>query len=152
MEWDTLAQGALRAVLAYAAVVVFVRVSGNRTLAKMRAFDFLVTVALGTLLATTIIDTSVPLSRGLTMIGLLILLQWIVARLGVQSRGFDRLVTNQSVVLYANGDHDRAAMRKARITFDEIESAIRQAGVSDRAQVREVRLETSGEMSVTRSA
>jgi len=47
-------------IFAYAILVVFLRVSGKRTLSKMNSFDFVVTIALGSTLAATIVNTSIP--------------------------------------------------------------------------------------------
>lgn len=94
MDWDLALQTVLRGVVAYAAIVAYVRVSGNRTLAKLRAFDFVVTIAIGSVLANVIVDPSVPLWQGVMVLGLLVLLQWIVAKLSVLHRPFFDLVTN----------------------------------------------------------
>ncbi len=50
----TMLQIILTGVGAYLAIILILRVSGKRTLAKMNAFDFIVTVALGSILATTL--------------------------------------------------------------------------------------------------
>jgi uncharacterized membrane protein YcaP (DUF421 family) len=45
-DWQTLTRTAVIGVFAYACLILFVRVSGKRTLSKRNAFDFVVTVAL----------------------------------------------------------------------------------------------------------
>ena len=66
--------------LSYAALIVFLRVSGARTLSKLNAFDLAVTkVALGPTLATSLLSSEVSLAEGVLAISLLILLQFVVA-------------------------------------------------------------------------
>ncbi len=59
-------------ILAYAALVGFLRISGKRTLSKLNAFDFVVTVALGSMLATIILSQEVYLLEGLVGFALII--------------------------------------------------------------------------------
>jgi len=150
VDWTLLFATLGRGVLAYAVVVLYIRLSGNRTLAKMRAFDFVVTIALGTLLASTIVTNTTPLWQGLAAIGLLILLQYVVARLGVASPAFNRLVTNESIRVRDERGYDEKAMRRARVTRDEVEAAIRRAGLPDASLVKEVWLEVNGDLSVVK--
>jgi len=63
--WDGVVRGAVAGILAYAAIVVLVRITGKRTLASMNAFDFIVNVALGSLLATIILSRDVPVVDGI---------------------------------------------------------------------------------------
>jgi uncharacterized membrane protein YcaP (DUF421 family) len=62
--WGSIARTAIVGVLAYAALVVLLRISGKRTLAKMNAFDLVVTVALGSTLATILLSKEVSLASG----------------------------------------------------------------------------------------
>ena len=50
--------------IAYAALVLFLRISGKRTLAKLNAFDLVVTVALGSTLSAIILQESIALAKG----------------------------------------------------------------------------------------
>lgn len=76
--WDSLLRILVVGVLAYVALVVFLRVSGKRTLSKMNAFDLVVTVALGSTLATVLLDKDVALAEGASAFALLIGLQFAV--------------------------------------------------------------------------
>ena len=77
--WHGLLRVIVVGVLAYAAVVAILRISGKRTLAKMNAFDLVVTVALGSTLATIILSKGVALLEGLLALALLALLQFVIA-------------------------------------------------------------------------
>jgi uncharacterized membrane protein YcaP (DUF421 family) len=119
-------QGPLRVVIvglaAYASLVVLLRVSGKRTLSKLNAFDFVVTVALGSTLATVLLSSDVALVEGLTALALLIGLQFAVAWASVRSRRIEQLVKSEPTLVYRNG-FLHAAMRKERITTDELRQA-----------------------------
>jgi uncharacterized membrane protein YcaP (DUF421 family) len=148
MEWEPLARVVVRGIIAYAAVIAYIRVSGNRTLAKLRAFDFVVTIALGTMLASTILDRSLPFIHGLAALALLILLQYVVAKLSTYSRALRNIVTNEAVLLYRRGEWQEKAMRKARVTKEEVEGAMRQSGHASPETAEAAWLEVNGDISV----
>jgi uncharacterized membrane protein YcaP (DUF421 family) len=138
--------------LAYIGLVAFLRVSGKRTLAKMNAFDLVVTVALGSTLATILLSSDVSLSEGLFAFVLLCSLQYVVAWLSVRSRRFREIIKSEPALLLRNGEYLRGAMRSERVTEDEIRAAVRSSGQADPSQVAAVVLETDGSFSVIAEA
>lgn len=135
-------------VAAYAVLVLFLRISGKRTLSKMNAFDLVVTVALGSTLATVVLSKNVALLEGLLALGLLIALQWAVAWGSVRSRRISRLVKSEPQILYHRGKMLEASLLRERVTQEEIEAAARSSGHADLATVESVVLETDGSFSV----
>jgi len=149
-------QGVLRVMLvgvpAYFALVVLLRFSGKRTLSKMNAFDFVVTVAFGSILATLMLSADVMLAEGVTALALLIVLQFIVAWGASRSGTFDSLVKADPVMVFHRGRLLRSVMRRERVTETEILSAVRTANIASMDMVEAVVLETAGEFSVIKRA
>lgn len=135
-------------LLAYAALLLFLRVSGNRTLSKMNAFDFIVTIALGSTLATILLNKQVSLTEGATAFALLVFLQYAVTWSSVRWRPVRRVITGAPRLVLTDGEFLPHAMRKARITDQEILAAARTAGVDRQSDLRAVILETDGSLSV----
>lgn len=146
--WSGIFRTVIVGVLAYAGLILFLRLSGKRTLAKLNAFDFVVTVALGSTLATILLTEDVALAEGLTAFAVLIGLQFAVTWTSVRLGIVRRIVRSEPSLLLRNGELLPDAMRRQRITEDEIRSAIRSAGVEDAAKVAAVVLEADGELSV----
>lgn len=146
--WGGLARVAVVGVLAYAGLVLLLRVSGKRTLSKMNAFDLVVTVALGSTLATILLSSSVALSEGLLAFALLISLQFVVTWLSTKSATVRRLVKNEPRLLLYEGRVLPDAMRKERVTVEEIEAAVRQQGMADFEDIGAAVLETDGSVTV----
>lgn len=67
---------AIVSLLAYAAMVLVLRIAGKRSLAKLNAFDLVVTVALGSTLATVLLSKDVALGEGVLAFAALASLQW----------------------------------------------------------------------------
>jgi uncharacterized membrane protein YcaP (DUF421 family) len=148
--------GLLRVVIigtaTYAALICMLRISGKRTLSKMNAFDLIVTVALGSTLATVLLNNSVPLAEGVVALALLVALQFIITWLSVRSEAVRRLVKSDATVLVRDGTYLDGVMREQRVTREEVEAAMRDQGASDLTQVFSVVLETDGSLSVLRNS
>ena len=153
--WFDSWQGSLRicavGLVAYPLLVLMLRVSGKRTLAKFNAFDFVVTVALGSTLSSLLLDDSIPLAEGVVALALLIALQYVVALLSVHSDAVRRATRSEPTLLLRSGRYLDDAMRRERVTRDAVRSAVRASGVDDVASVDAVVLESNGELSVVRS-
>jgi uncharacterized membrane protein YcaP (DUF421 family) len=148
--WDTLLRTLVVGVLAYVVLVIFLRISGKRTLSKMNAFDLIVTVALGSTLATILLSRDVALAEGALAFALLIGLQFVVTWTSVRAQWVRDAVTGEPVMLLHNGELLPAALRRARVTEKEMYAAIRAAGVAGLDEARAVVLETDGSFSVVR--
>jgi uncharacterized membrane protein YcaP (DUF421 family) len=134
--------------LAYLILIVILRVSGKRTLAKMSAFDFVVTVALGSTLATVLLSKDVPLSEGVLGFAVLALLQFIIAWVAQRFEPVEAADKANPRVLLRDGVIDADAMLAERVTKSEIAAAVRQAGYGDFSMIAAVVLETDGSFSV----
>ena len=139
---------AAMAVLAYAALVILLRIAGKRALAKLNAFDLVVTVALGSTLATILLTRDVALAEGALALAMLAGLQWVVSRSSIASHGFARLIRSQPRLLLEDGELRSDALRQERVTPSEVLAAIRSAGVPSVADVGAVVLESDGSLSV----
>jgi len=136
------------AVVVYIAIIILIRLAGKRTLAKMNAFDLVVTVALGSSLATVALSESTKLVEGILGIAVLLGLQYVVAWLSIRSKTVRQLVKAEPQLLLHNGQFLDEALRKERVTHDELRAAVRQQGVLTLDQVAAVVLETDGSISV----
>jgi uncharacterized membrane protein YcaP (DUF421 family) len=145
--WSGVVRVVVVGACAYVALVLLLRGSGKRTLAKLNAFDFVITVALGSTLATVVLSSSVALVEGVAALALLVALQYVVAWASVRSRRVERLVKSEPTMLYRNGFLDEA-MRRERVTTDEVIQAARGQGHADLGSVGAVVLETDGTLSI----
>jgi uncharacterized membrane protein YcaP (DUF421 family) len=150
--WFDRASDVIRIVLvgvsAYAALVAILRLSGKRTLSKLNAFDFIVTVALGSLLATILLSTSVSFVDGVVALCLLVTLQALVALGSARVPVLERLVKSEPALLVVNGVMQQGVMRSQRVSAEEVRQAVRSSGQGGLEQVAAVVLETDGRLSI----
>ncbi|WP_080847716.1 DUF421 domain-containing protein [Cytobacillus gottheilii] len=147
-DWATIGRTILIGVLAYAGLVLFLRVSGKRTLSKMNAFDLVVTVALGSTLATILLSKDVALAEGLTAFFILIALQYFIAFFSVRSGRVSNMIKSNPQFLYREGCYFYDVMKRKRVLKVEILQAARSNGIRSMGQVEAVVLETDGSISV----
>ena len=148
--WHGLLRVLVVGVSAYVGLVVLLRISGKRTLSKLNAFDFVVTVALGSTLATVLLSRDVALVEGLVAFALLIGLQAVITALSVRSKTVSRLVKAEPRLLYFDGRFLDGAMHSERVTRDEVVASVRGQGLSRLDAVLAVVLETDGSLNVVK--
>ncbi|MEV1155975.1 YetF domain-containing protein [Micromonospora chokoriensis] len=136
------------AAIVYPALVLILRLSGKRTLSKLNAFDFVVTVALGSTLATILLSRDVSLVEGILALALLVTLQYLAALLAVRWPPSQRLLKARPTMLLRDGQLRHAALRRARVAESEIRQAARSHGTGDLTELAAVVLETDGSLSV----
>ncbi|ARF14659.1 DUF421 domain-containing protein [Sporosarcina ureae] len=149
--WETLLRTVVVGVLSYIGLIFILRISGKRTLSKMNAFDLVVTVALGSILATILLSKDVALSEGLTAFIVLIGMQYIVAWSSVRFRIISKLIKSEPKLLFYEGSFLKETMKSGRILEEEIFQAARSSGLGSLDDVSAVILETDGSISVIQS-
>lgn len=145
--WSGLGRVALVGVAAYVALVLMLRVSGKRSLAKLNAFDLVVTVALGSVLATTLLSKTVALAEGVLALAVLLLMQWAIAWGGTRSDRFQRLVSAAPTLLYHRGFLP-GPMRTARVSTEELRQVARSEGHAELSDIIAIVLESDGTFSI----
>ena len=138
--------------LTYVGLIIMLRISGKRTLAQMNAFDFIITVALGSTLATAVLSKDTPLAEGLTGLALLIALQFIVSWFYVRLPFINKLVKSEPRLLFLQGEFKSKAMQEERIVKEELLQAARSQGILSLDQVEAIVLETNGKFSIIKSS
>ncbi len=133
---------------AYVTLVVLLRFFGKRTLAKLNAFDWVVSVALGSTLATILLSSDVSWSEGAVALALLTGLQFAVAWTVSKLPGARDAVTSRPTLLLADGRALPAALARQRLTMGELRQAVRATGAGDLSAIAAVVLETDGSLSV----
>ncbi len=146
--WSGLIRVAVVAPLAYGALVLLLRVSGKRTLSKMNAFDLIVTVAMGSTLATVLLSKDVAMAEGVLAFAALIYLQFAITWSSVRSSTVNRLMKAEPRLVLYQGDFLHHALRDERVTEGEVRAAVREQGIAEIEAVGAVVLETDGSFSV----
>lgn len=148
--WVTPLQ-ALAVVLAttgmYVAIVVLVRLLGQRVLSGLSGFDLAAVIAFGAILGRASLGHAPVLGGGLIALTTLLVLQALAGQLRLRHWGA-AVVTRRPVLLMADGRPIEMSIRRAHVGPEELQSRLRIAGVRHPDEVAAVILEPSGAVSV----
>jgi len=134
----------------YVAVIVYTRIFGKRSFSKMSSFDFAMTVAVGSIIATTVLSSSVSLLQG--VIGLLaVYVLQLTAAVFRRNKRFQKAIDNTPLLLMDGKKILHDNLRKARVTESDLRSKLRESNVIELKQIRAVVFETTGDISVLHS-
>jgi uncharacterized membrane protein YcaP (DUF421 family) len=147
-SWSDLLRVAVLGGASYLVLVVALRLSGKRTLTQLSAFDFVVTVALGSTLATILLSRDVSFVEGALAFAVLIGLQMIVAFAISRWRAARRVATSAPALLVARGRFDDEALSRHRLARDDVLGAVRSQGLGDVSLVGAAVLESNGRITV----
>lgn len=139
-------------VATYVAILLYTRLVGLRSFSKMSAADFAMTVAVGSLFASTISSPSPSLAVGLTAIAVLFFGQWGFAFLRMKSSLFSRWVDNEPLLLMRDGKVLDDNLKRANVTRNDLYAKLREANALRLSEVRAVVFETTGDISVLHSS
>ncbi|RYE29328.1 MAG: DUF421 domain-containing protein [Sphingobacteriaceae bacterium] len=150
-NWESIQRTLIIGVLAYLSLILMLKISGKRTLSQMKEFDFIVTVALGSTLASVLLTKDVTLSDGITALGLLIFLQYILAVTSVRSKRFSKLISSEPTLIFFQGNFLEKALKKERVTEAEVRSILRSQQITALEEVEAVVMESNGQFSVVKN-
>ena len=141
--------GVLLSVLGvYIALILLTRWAGLRSFSKMSSFDFAITVALGSLIASTVLTPNPPLLQALVALAALYAVQISVAKIRAQSAAVARAVDNAPLLLMAGREVLHENLRTAKVTEGDIRAKLREANVLSLDHVHAVVFESTGDVSV----
>ncbi len=155
-KWLTFDSGEIALVLVssvitYLAILLFTRLAGLRSFSKMSAADFAMTVAVGSLFASTISSPKPSLVIGLVALASLYTGQWSLAYLRRQSDRVSKLVDNEPILLMHEGKLLADNLARANVTKADVYGKLREANALTFDEVLAVVFETTGDISVLHS-
>jgi uncharacterized membrane protein YcaP (DUF421 family) len=150
--WGSTIGALVEAMIFYPFAVLLLRIAGKVTVGTARIFDFISTVAMGTVIGSTIISKSIALTTGLVGLTAIVALQWTVAYASSRSVRFYRITTNTPRLLYDGSRFLEENLRAERITREDVLAKVREGGHPDLGSVAAVVLETTGNVAVISSS
>ncbi|MGQ2984168.1 DUF421 domain-containing protein [Flavobacterium sp.] len=146
-DWGSIKDVALCSVIAFLTLFILIRISGKRTLAKLNAFDFIVTVTLGSTLSSMIL-AKVTLTEGAVALTIIVIMQYALAWLAASNKGLEKAINSKPSLLYYDGNYIEDEMKREGITKEEILAEIRSFRLERMEDVKAVVLELNGHFSV----
>ncbi len=150
IDWFLTMESLVGAIFVYVTIIAVFKFSPKRTLSRLTAFDLIIPLTLGPIMAMTILDPDVTYIQGLLSFAFLIVLHTIVSRLMTRSEKFLKAVRSEPVLLFHNGQLLKKTMRREMVTDEDIQEALHTSGLDSFDHVKQIILESDGGMSIIR--
>ncbi|CAH1001322.1 hypothetical protein LEM8419_02223 [Neolewinella maritima] len=151
-NWQDILQIGITAPIVYVFIVLAIRLTGKRSTSQMNNFDWVVTVAIGSIAASGIMLKDLSITETLFAISLLLLLQYLLTSAVRNNESLESVVKAQPTLLVHDGQFLEEPMKRERITRSEIMSALRNSGITDVRLAQWVILEPDATFSVIRKS
>lgn len=148
LNWGDLGRIIVIGILAYIALIVMLRIAGKRTLTQLNAFDLVITVSIGSVFGTVLLDNAISIFDGMAAFFVLIALQWIFSKTTTETNKISHVIKGEASILYFRGQYFQDVMEAERIEKEEIIQAVRMQGKESLDEVEAVILESNGQFSV----
>jgi uncharacterized membrane protein YcaP (DUF421 family) len=139
-----------RAVVVYVFLLVALRIAGRRELGQLTSFDLILLLILSNAVQNSINAGDNSLGGGIVSAVTLLALNWAVGFAAYRWAPFERLVQGRPVRIVTDGKVHRGALRRERITLEELRSALRKQGIARVSDCRRVVLEADGTLTAQR--
>lgn len=148
IETTRLVSMMISAFTSYLVVMILLRLARKRTLSQMTAFDMIIPLTLGPILASTILPGGVTLIEGLAAFGFLVGLHSLVSNLTFKNPAISKLLEHEPALLFYRGEFIERNLSRENVARQEIRQAVRRNGLADMRNVRAVILEPTGSINV----
>ncbi len=145
---DKLGRIILTAVMVYILIVLTTKVSGKRSTSQLNNFDWIVTVMIGSLGASTILLENIPFIEGGASILVLYALQFAVTKYASISPQFSNVILSEPRIVFYQGQYLPEAMRDERLTRQELECAMRSEGIHSLDDIEAIVFESDAKLTI----
>lgn len=138
----------IRVSIIYILVLLVMRLMGKREIGQMQPFELVIAIMIADLAAVPMSDTGIPITSGIIPILALLLFQLIISIINLKSITLRKIICGKPRMLIYRGRIDEKALKKEKITINELQERLRQKDIFTIGDVEYAVLETSGEISI----
>jgi uncharacterized membrane protein YcaP (DUF421 family) len=133
-----------KAVIIVIGGTLLLRVAGRKSISQMTLAQVVIMIGLGSLLVQPLVGKGV---WSTLMVGFILVLTLVFMEFTqIKNDSLEKFITGRSKVVIHNGTLQQKALKKMRLTVDQLEMKLRQSQVSDIADVQYATLEPNGQL------
>ncbi len=151
LDWQQVLGISLSAVGFYIVLMLYTRLMGLRSFSKLSSHDFAMTVAIGSILASTVLSDKPSLLQGLFAVAVLFLIQGFISVVRRKIKPLKALIDNQAIILMAHGEYFEDNLKEANLSTSDVQEVLRKNGIKSKTEIFAVIMETTGDMSVIKN-
>ena len=138
----------IRAVILYSVVIFLIRLMGKRQIGELQPSELVITILISEVASLPMQDNSIPILNSIIPLFVLVSFEIILAALSLKSHKLRTVIQGHPVIVIRNGEIDMAALRKLRLSVNDLISALRQKDVFELSEISYAIFETNGKLSV----
>ena len=138
----------LRTICVYIFMIIAIRIFGKKELAQLSVIDLVFILLISNSVQNAMVGPNTSLNGGLVAAGSLFLVNYTLKQILYRSKKMSNLIQGESILLIYNGLAIMENCKKAEITIEELEAAVREHGAKDIQKVELAILEVDGNISV----
>ena len=142
----------IRTIILFVIVITCIRVMGKRTISELQASELVITLLISDIAAVPMQEIGVPLASGIIPILVLTATEVFISCLMMKNARFGRLINGMPVVVINKGELDQSALRRLRMTNEDLFEGLRKKDIFDISSVNYAIVETDGTLSVLQKA
>ena len=138
----------IRAVILYTIAIFLIRLMGKRQIGELQPSELVITMLISEVASLPLQDNSIPMLNAITALFILVSFEVLTSALSLKFHKIRTVMQGHPVIIIRNGTIDVEALKKLRISVNDLLSALRQKDVFEISQVSYAIFETNGKISV----
>lgn len=138
----------IRTLILYITIIFLIRLMGKRQIGELQPSELVITILLSEIASIPIQDNKVPILNSVAALFALVAFEIISSVVTLKSPEIRSFMQGHPVIVIRNGEVDYKALKKLRMTVNDLVCALRQKDVFDISQVSYAIFETNGKISV----
>lgn len=138
----------IRVIIIYLLVLIVMRLMGKREIGQLQPFELAISIMIADLATIPMAESGIPIASGVIPILALLVMHLLISILNMKSITLRKIMCGKPEILIYRGKIDEKALRKERITINELQERLRGNNVINLGDVEYAILETSGQITV----
>ena len=138
----------VRATVLYAVVIFLIRVMGKRQIGELQPAEFVVTMLVSEIASIPMQDNTIPILNSISALFVLVAYEVITSAVSLKSYKFRAFMQGHPIIVIRDGVIDIKALKKMRMSVNDLMGALRQKDVFEISQVSYAIFDTNGQISV----
>ena len=137
-----------RCIAVYVFVIIAIRVFGKKELAQLSVIDLVFILLISNSVQNAMVGPDTSLNGGLVAAISLFSVNYLLKQLLYRNKKVSEILQGTAIMLIYKGQVETDNLKKAEITIEELEAAVREHGVEEIRHVDLAMLEVDGNVSI----
>lgn len=138
----------IRTIILYILVLLTMRLMGKREIGQLQPFELAIAIMIADLATIPMANNGIPIFNGIIPIIGLLIMEMLISFINMRSIKMRGFISGKPTILIYRGKIDEKNLKKEKITLNELQERLRQAGTFTISDVEYAILETSGQLTV----